>query len=155
VFFRHFDSAGPDTWRTAQARAGATEWSNTSPSGQAVVDFPTSSISILVILVGLAISSTSRPRTIAGGGLLDEERRLPVMSPPRRKTTGSVRRIESELCWDLRVTDMVVAGQGAGRGRPAEMAQKMDWMILSGNGKESQYERFWGDRNCRWHSPLY
>ena len=57
--------------------------------------FPTSSTSMLDILVGFAMFRVRSPLTMAGGadGCVPC-RVLPVPSPVRRKTTDSVRRIE-------------------------------------------------------------
>ena len=82
-----------------------------TPSGQAVLVFPTNSTSMLDIFVGLARFSVSSPLIIAEGAD-DWEPCLvrPVPSPVRRKTTDSVRRIDNEFFVD----GMCVAGRSIG-----------------------------------------
>lgn len=68
-----------------------------APSGHAVLVFPTSSISMLDILVGFASVRVSSPRSMPGGASARILRYLPVASPARKNTTDSAKRISSEV----------------------------------------------------------
>jgi hypothetical protein len=77
-------------------------WGRSVPSGHAVLIWPCNSISMLVILVGFAMFRTSRPRSRDGGSSCG-------LCWAWRKTTGSVRRMERELClnWGGLILSMI------------------------------------------------
>lgn len=69
------------------------------PSGHSVRALPSNLISIFLILVGLFNRSVSNPRSIAGGAscltVCGRPRKSSPVDGPRRKMTGSVKRIWS------------------------------------------------------------
>ena len=90
------------------------------PSGRAVTVFPTSSISMLVILIGFARLSTSRPRTMPGGASAWRFLCRPVASPARRKTTDSARRMSREVLCGCAFAVEGIEEEGVGVGRKGE-----------------------------------
>ncbi len=84
------------------------------PSGHAVVVFPMSSTSMLVIRVGFARFKTRRPRSMPGGASARRPRRRPVASPARRKTTDSASRMSRAFLWGVGLEDVGMNGMVCG-----------------------------------------